>query len=154
MAVSMTDEGIIYPASVNVSSNANTLDDYEEGSYSISFNSYTGFDGSSSSSVLPRYTRIADLVHLNCSFYLSGTDSSLTVADRVTVAGVPFAISSNSTASAHFSAGFNYNDGSGCLFRALPTGTTSIRLVATALWGSPTRAGGRFQIMGGYYLTH
>jgi hypothetical protein len=77
--------GITFPASVSDSSDANTLDDYEEGTWTPSFSSagspvYTVQFG--------RYTKIGRVVYCSVSIRVS---SGISSASTITLGGIPFA---------------------------------------------------------------
>jgi len=128
---------------------ANALDDYEEGTWTPTFESISGF-GSTGSSVSGAYTKVGNLVTLSCSFYLTGVTSNITTADGVTVQNLPFTQNSHSTTQASFECGWNYNDNTVVTGRSVSSGG-GIRFRVNAIVGSGNRAGGRFQLSGHYY---
>jgi hypothetical protein len=81
--------GITFPATQSASSNANTLDDYEEGSWTPTIQNATSY-----SSQVGQYTKIGRQVtvtaNLLCAFNNTG-------ATGITLTGLPFASSSVST---------------------------------------------------------
>jgi hypothetical protein len=79
---------IKFPASQNASSDANTLDDYEEGTWTPVIGGAAGASGQSYSSQLGKYTKIGNIVWLSGGFSLSvkGTFSGAYVC----VTGLPF----------------------------------------------------------------
>ena len=86
-APSSSGAGITFPATQSASSNANTLDDYEEGTWTPTVNSMTTTGSPSYAGV---YTKIGNLVLVN--FYstnISGTTYSA-VAGTTNVTGLPF----------------------------------------------------------------
>jgi hypothetical protein len=92
--------GITFPATQNASSNANTLDDYEEGTWTPALSS------SGASFTYPRgqsgsYTKVGSLVY--AQFYL-GADASGTTSNTLSLTGLPFT-SSNISALAQSSGG-------------------------------------------------
>lgn len=96
--------GITFPATQSASSNANTLDDYEEGTWTLTL---TG-TGSISVGVntTSRYTKIGNIVTVT-----SGFDwSSSTLTGTINIGGLPFAIS-NVTGSYRSAASFGYTSG-------------------------------------------
>ena len=78
---------IVFPATQNASANANTLDDYEEGTWTPTVSAQTGSLTSYSSSAT--YTKIGRLV--NVTVYISITTKG-TAADRLIVSNLPFTI--------------------------------------------------------------
>ena len=80
--------GITFPATQSASSDANTLDDYEEGTWTPTFTNISG------TSVLDnRYTKVGRLVTVMCRWnWTSGSGSSITVS-------LPFTAGQSSVAS-------------------------------------------------------
>jgi hypothetical protein len=78
--------GITFPATKNPSSNANTLDDYEEGTFTPSFT----FSTSGSVTYGQRtahYTKIGRMVNCTIALVLSGVSSP---SGTMTITGLPF----------------------------------------------------------------
>jgi len=69
---------------------ANTLDDYEEGTWTPAFYTYSGVTTSSITITLATYTKIGNIVHIHAN--LTCTLSSLP-GQTVTITGLPFAAS-------------------------------------------------------------
>ncbi len=69
---------------------ANTLDDYEEGTWTPAFYTYSGVTTSSITITLATYTKIGNIVHIHAN--LNATLSSLP-GQTVTITGLPFAAS-------------------------------------------------------------
>jgi len=78
----VTGTGITFPASQNASSDANTLDDYEEGTWTASYNNGTITSQSC------QYTKIGRCV--TATFAIQFTSSASTLG---TVSGLPFSVS-------------------------------------------------------------
>jgi hypothetical protein len=68
--------GITFPATTNVSSDANTLDDYEEGTWTPSFTFGGGSTGMTYSSRAGKYTKIGNMVYAGFFISLSAKGSS------------------------------------------------------------------------------
>jgi hypothetical protein len=83
--------GITFPATQNASSNANTLDDYEEGTWTPTLSGYTG---TTFNQRLGRYVKIGRLVYL--SFYIEITSIG-TFSSNARITGAPFAASNETT---------------------------------------------------------
>jgi len=68
--------GITFPAAINASSDANTLDDYEEGTWTPTVTSGTGSITSYTSAGY--YTKVGNVVNITCSFTIvtAGTAAS------------------------------------------------------------------------------
>jgi hypothetical protein len=83
---STSGAGITFPATQSASSNANTLDDYEEGTFTPSFADTTATYSSQSG----WYTKVGNIVH----FTLNLTTSALTRnGNNVNIVGLPFTVS-------------------------------------------------------------
>jgi len=83
-----TGSGITFPAAQSASSDANTLDDYEEGTWTPSFAggtfTYVARNGT--------YTKIGNQVTVN--LYINTNSVSGTAGNAVTITGLPFSLSS------------------------------------------------------------
>jgi hypothetical protein len=90
---------IQFPATQSASANANTLDDYEEGSWTPTL---SGTSGSITVSSTALYTKIGNLVTITAGI---GWSSS-TLAGQITIGGFPFAV--NSAAGYRSAATFGY----------------------------------------------
>jgi hypothetical protein len=84
--------GVAFPATQNPSSDANTLDDYEEGTWTPSISS--GLTGVSYAVQTGYYTKIGAIVHYQTVITVS---SSTTNASQINISGLPF--TSNGSAS-------------------------------------------------------
>jgi hypothetical protein len=83
--------GITFPATQNASSNANTLDDYEEGTWTPSITFGGASTGITYSAQYGYYTKIGNVVYYYCSIQLTNKGSS--TGDAL-VTGLPFTASS------------------------------------------------------------
>jgi hypothetical protein len=81
---STSGAGITFPATQSASSNANTLDDYEEGTFTPSYSLGSG-SGTFTTGVA-KYTKIGNVVTLSMRF----VGSSVSGAANLAVAGLPF----------------------------------------------------------------
>jgi hypothetical protein len=85
--------GITFPASQSDSSDANTLDDYEEGTWTPTLNSFGGTSLSASGT----YTKVGRFVY--CRMSVFSFDSNLTMtAGTSTVTGLPFTTATDGAA--------------------------------------------------------
>lgn len=94
--------GITFPATQSASSNANTLDDYEEGTWTPVLRG-AGTAGSYTLSIDTNgatYTKVGRLVTVNCSFVLTTIVSAGTAYAQVT--GLPFANAGQISGSCYF----------------------------------------------------
>jgi len=131
---------------------ANKLDDYEEGTWTPSFNfsELTGFSGSITTADAT-YTKIGNFVSLNVGFSFPGSSGSLSVGDLCTVSGgLPF----TQKGSTYGGTGGNF------AFSVSNTANISIqprsggfRAFITSIVGSPTRVGGAMRITYNYQTT-
>jgi hypothetical protein len=89
---SSSGAGVTFPATQSASSDANTLDDYEEGAWTpglafgglavgVTYYSQVGF-----------YTRVGNIVHLSGYIFLSSKGSS---TGNLTITGLPFTVVNN-----------------------------------------------------------
>jgi hypothetical protein len=73
---SASGSGISFPATQSASSDANTLDDYEEGTFSPSFSGSGGSAGAAAiAAVSGRYTKTGRIVTVNLEFYITNKGS-------------------------------------------------------------------------------
>jgi hypothetical protein len=88
-ALTLTGGQIAFPATQSTSADANTLDDYEQGTWTPAF-SYTTAGTSSWASVssVGFYTKIGNLV--GWSFYFTGVPTNGTASGSLQVTGLPF----------------------------------------------------------------
>jgi hypothetical protein len=85
---SASGAGITFPATQSASSNANTLDDYEEGTWSPRIENATGstvvtFTGEGT------YTKVGRMVHVQINSY-NKTMTAFTTTEQLFIAGLPF----------------------------------------------------------------
>jgi hypothetical protein len=78
---STSGSGITFPASMSDSTNANTLDDYEEGTWTPSLGGSTTYYTQSG-----KYTKIGNLVQIDCELYVNVIGSGSTSL----ISGLPF----------------------------------------------------------------
>ena len=84
---------IKFPASQNASANANTLDDYEEGTFTPTMISGASSAGYAYTTHVGNYTKIGNAVSMEVYIQLSAAD---TTAGAVAVLGLPFTSLNNS----------------------------------------------------------
>ena len=85
--------GITFPATQSASSDANTLDDYEEGTWTPTLTATTTNPTITSTNVSGRYIKIGSSVTIFCSANWGFTGGS----GSVQIGGIPFACSSSAT---------------------------------------------------------
>jgi hypothetical protein len=94
--VSLGSNGqIVFPASQNASSDANTLDDYEEGTWTPTVTSGTG--SITTVTTGGQYRKIGSLVVAQFQYTITNNGTG---ASSITVAGLPFAGTANTSAGA------------------------------------------------------
>ncbi len=84
-AFSLASGQLAFPATQNASSDANTLDDYEEGTWTPSYSWGTGT--ATTATIVSRYVKIGRLVTVNIRFTVSGASSTA----NLLIGGLPFA---------------------------------------------------------------
>jgi hypothetical protein len=86
--ISLTSGQLKFPATVNPSADANTLDDYEIGTWTPSLQdgsgNAAGVDGAAG-----WYTRIGDVVSISCAIDVNST-SGMTTGNAAIITGLPF----------------------------------------------------------------
>ena len=85
---STSGAGITFPATQSASSDANTLDDYEEGTWTPSESNA----GMTLSNINARYTKVGRIVFALATFDMSSSSSS----SNVVISGFPFTVGSDS----------------------------------------------------------
>jgi hypothetical protein len=85
---SATGAGITFPATESASSNANTLDDYEEGTWTPALTFGGGSTGLTYNQRFGWYTKIGNQIYIQCLIFLSSIGSS---TGDVVISGLPFA---------------------------------------------------------------
>jgi hypothetical protein len=101
--------GITFPASQSASSDANTLDDYEEGTFTPSFSSTGASFAYDSDYRVGRYTKTGNLVTFSL-WCATSTIPTGTLSNTLTITGLPFTAGGNSQANAFaFAIGQMYN---------------------------------------------
>ena len=146
-AISQTGTGITFPATQNASSNANTLDDYEEGTTTVTFTpSTSGTITLNASYQTIAYTKVGRVVTITGEFAVSSV--STPIGTSVNIGNLPFAASGDSNA---FASGFGILDlGTGGVVGArveVSTNTINLRVNASTI-------GANYNIVVGFsYLT-
>ena len=99
---STSGAGITFPATQSPSTNANTLDDYEEGTWTPTDGSGAGLSITFNN---PTYTKIGNLVYVKCSTIVYPTTASGTGAK---ISGLPFTNSAGDTGTAALVSGSTF----------------------------------------------
>ena len=111
--------GITFPATQSASSNANTLDDYEEGTWSYDFTATTGTITKSATFTNGNYTKVGRVVTITGFLQVASVSSP---TGTLTLTGLPFPISSTGSRE-------NFV-GSGIFGSVLATGSVSPLMVS------------------------
>jgi hypothetical protein len=91
---SSSGTGIAFPATQNNSSDANTLDDYEEGTFTPSLIGSTSGSATSGGNTYGNYTKVGRLVTLNFVITISSVN---TLVGNVKLSGLPFNLAAGAT---------------------------------------------------------
>jgi hypothetical protein len=94
--------GISFPATQSASTDANTLDDYEEGTWTPTCGTASGFTSGTVTSINCNYVKIGRTVVIYANFVLSASSGNVAVGDRFYISGLPFTSTSTSNASTPF----------------------------------------------------
>lgn len=119
---------IKFPAAQSASSDVNTLDDYEEGTWTPTIAGTTGAGSVVYSSQVGNYTKIGRLVIAN--FTLSISSLSGLTGDAI-INGLPFQADKAGTADIAFTDKITFGSGYTKIGGAIPSGTSRIGLVLT-----------------------
>lgn len=93
-----TSDGLTFPAAQVASADPNTLDDYEEGTWTPVY-SYSSFTASGITVTDATYTKIGRTVFLKANVTFTGTSAVFAEQDRFIFTGLPFANSGSNTGS-------------------------------------------------------
>ena len=89
MAVHLTSSGISMPASQSASGDANTMDDYEEGTFTATFR-FGGTSGASQGSSTGKYTKVGNTVYYD--WYTAISNSVSGGGGQAYRTGLPFSV--------------------------------------------------------------
>lgn len=84
-SVTVTGGQVVFPATQNAAAGANTLDDYEEGTWTAQLSN--GTSNATMSDTDGRYTKVGDLVFISCDVATSSVAAS---SGNIQVDGLPF----------------------------------------------------------------
>jgi len=139
--------GITFPASQSASTDANTLDDYEQGTFTPTLTGTTQSGGT----VSGRYTKIGNVVYVSVNFDNVTLASS---AGAAKIANLPFTVL-NSTVGSSGVLGYNNCTAAASNGGLFAGNTTTLELYNSG--GASTSAfannSGRYLIMAGFYFT-
>jgi hypothetical protein len=149
--------GITFPASVSASSDANTLDDYEEGTWTpIITGGFTGSPTYTSAETKGYYTKIGNMVYVNGTITIA---TITTAGTTLTYGGLPFTLANTEGTGSGFCFIYNRNfasGGTGSLYITADPNNTVWYITNTAGQGingnsaSVSIAGNNYSFMGAY----
>jgi hypothetical protein len=87
-ATSQSGTGVSFPATQSASTDANTLDDYEEGTWSPVISD--GTNNATMTTTSGNYVKVGTLVYITCNAYIAAIGS---LSGNLRITGLPFAIS-------------------------------------------------------------
>jgi hypothetical protein len=119
--------GITFPATQSASSNANTLDDYEEGTWTPTLASGFSTAPTGYSAQTGNYVKIGKVVYFT---FAIDADGAVASAGNLEIGGLPFTVSSaEGFATIYYQASFNTNTGD---IYAAGNGTTRVKVFSNA----------------------
>ena len=150
-ATSATGTGITFPATQSASSDANTLDDYEEGTWTPQAGSESGAFTATYTLQSAKYVKIGNRVWATWDCWLASRTSTGSIA---LLYGLPFPVANNGDLSGSYgsvdltqNAGVNYyaiatyaqNNSSYCYLTVTTSNTSNLAVAQNTLWGATTR---------------
>ena len=119
---------------------ANKLDDYEEGTWTPTVSTATGFSTGVTSTNYATYTKIGNTVFIRSNFQLGNSSGNLTAGDVIQLTGLPFA----PVAQDHvIQCGYRYNNTNNGVLSVTTAATTNrLYIICVSVTGSPARNGG------------
>ncbi len=121
---------------------SNVLNDYEEGTWTATVNTASGFSTGVTSGT-STYTKIGNTVWIKTNFNLGSSSGTVTAGDNVTITNLPFAPIVQDNA---INNQFRYNENNAILTTTTGSSTSSIFTRVNYVRGSPPRSGGNLCI--------
>jgi hypothetical protein len=128
---------------------ANTLDDYEEGTWTPVVNTANGFSTGITQTNNAKYIKIGNLVTVQCYIQMGNSSGNLALEDIVYITGIPFT-AANTEASSCCAYRYNSNNG---IFAVFLNTTSTIMARCQHVNGSPLRNGGSIALNYTYQTT-
>jgi hypothetical protein len=127
-----TLDGITFPATQVASADPNTLDDYEEGTWTPTWGTQINApNGATGLTVVnANYTKIGTLVHVRATIALVGASGTFAANTTIIIAGLPFTTVNRSGSTAFSSGGGDYATWVG------QVDTSAIRIAAATINGT------------------
>ena len=94
---SASGAGITFPATQSASTDANTLDDYEEGTWTPTFVSLTVVNGTGGATYSGTYTKIGRVVFWTAAIAVTGTCTTASVAGSTNISNLPFQVANSNS---------------------------------------------------------
>ena len=134
---------------VTTATASNLLDDYEEGTWTPTVSSVSGFTNTNVDDDYSTYTKIGNLVNVRTYLQFPDSSGNVSITDYAYIGGLPFtaAVQDNAMIGA-----YRYNNGSNASAFVTTATINQIRWVCNYVTGSPTRNGGRVSI-NFFYIT-
>ena len=129
---------------VTSNTDANTLDDYEEGTWTPADNSGTAVSLNSPQGV---YTKVGNIVHVQC-YFSSLTAGSMAVNDLIKIQGLPFSRDSDVIPPAFIQ--INYNNTNGSIIAGCTVNTTPAITGRIGVTTGHARSGPGYQVSATY----
>lgn len=117
-----TESGVVF-GSTGGSVTSKTLDDYEEGTWTPTFNS-ASFTATSVSAN-GTYTRIGNIVHVRFTVSFIGTSGNFAEVDAASIGGLPFTVASSRQGGGTANASTGYLSGSRATWQCMPFNASS-----------------------------
>ena len=123
---------------------ANKLDDYEEGTWTPTVSTASGFSTGVTSTNYATYTKIGNTVFIRTNFQLGNSSGNLTAGDVIQLTGLPFA----PVAQDHVvQCGYRYNNTNNGVLSVTTAATTNrLYIICVSVTGTPARNGGGVSI--------
>ena len=158
-ATSQTGTGITFPATQSASSNANTLDDYEEGTFTPTITADSSNPTISYTYRDARYTKIGNAVYIDIYLMINTTSGG---SGGVNITGLPFSVAAGSTNAYPLTGWANDTNWNASYTNFVPValyGGTTIWLTITSrnqaydkIQASDLAAGNEWRITGFYFV--
>jgi hypothetical protein len=126
------------------------LDDYEEGTWTPSVDSTSGFTNTNVDAAYSTYTKIGNLVNIRTHLQFPDSSGNVALGDYAYIRGLPFvpAAQDNTMMNA-----YRYNNGNNAsAFVTTSVTTNEVRWVCNYVYGSPVRNGGRASVNFFYWV--
>lgn len=146
-AISLTSGQMLFPSSQNASSNVNSLDDYEEGTWTVEIGGSGGTSGQSYAARTATYNKIGNKVIL---WFDADLSTKGTITGDVVISGFPFTTAAPGSAgmitywenTANSRSAYSLFSGAGVTHAGVYIGGTTVSSIQTAEINNTTRFAG------------